>query len=84
MIETVLRQFVDWSQHDWLEWLPLAVSAICGRDSASTGTNSFFLSHGWNQSLFKNLTDELPPKDNRDTPITKADRIIRQLKEVRE
>lgn len=84
VIETVLSQFVDWAQHDWLEWLPLVVSGICGRDSASTGTNSFFLSHGWNQNLFENLADELSEEDNRDSPIAKADRIVRKLKEVRE
>ena len=84
VIETILRQYVDWSQHDWLEWLPIAVSAICGRDSASTGTNAFFLSHGWNQDLFENLADELSQEDHRDSPIAKADRVVRKLKEVRE
>lgn len=84
VIETVLRQFVDWAQHDWLEWLPMAVSGICGRDAASTGTNSFFLSHGWNQSLFEGLSDELSDEDGRDSPVAKADRIVRRLKEARE
>lgn len=84
VIETVLRQFVDWAQHDWLSWLPLAVSGICGRDSASTGTNAFFLSHGWNQSLFEGLSEELSEDNKRDSPIAKADNIVRKLKEVRE
>lgn len=84
VIETVLRQFVDWAQHDWVEWLPMAVSSICGRDSASTGTNSFFLSHGWNQNLFENLEKELSLEDGRDSPIARADHIVRRLKEVRE
>lgn len=84
VIETILRQYVDWAQYDWLEWLPMAVSSICGRDSASTGTNSFFLSHGWNQNLFENPMDELSEDDGRDSPISKADRIVRRLKDVRE
>ena len=84
VIETVLRQFVDWAQQDWLYWLPMAVSGICGRDSASTGTNAFFLSHGWNQSLFEGITDELSDDDERDSPVAQADRIIRRLKEARE
>lgn len=84
VIETVLRQFVDWTQHDWLQWLPMAVSSICGRDSVSTGTNAFFLSHGWNQSLFDNLTDELSEENNRNSPVAKADRILRKLKEARD
>src|SRR4030088_1636997 len=84
VIETVLRQFVDWAQQDWLYWLPMAVSGICGRDSASTGTNAFFRSHGWNQSLFEGITDELSDDDERDSPVAQADRIIRRLKEARE
>lgn len=84
VIETVLRQFVDWAQDDWVEWLPIVASAICGRDSTSTGTNSFFLSHGWNQSLFENLADELSKEDKRDSPIASADRIVRRLKEARD
>lgn len=84
VIETVLRQYVDWAQNDWLERLPIVVSAICGRDSASTGTSSFFLSHGWNQSLFENLADKLSTEDNRNSPIASADRILRTLKEARE
>lgn len=84
VIETVLRQFVDWAQRNWLERLPIVVSAICGRDSVSTGTSSFFLSHGWNQSLFESLADELSKEDHRDSPIARADRIVRRLKEARE
>lgn len=84
VVETILRQFVDWAQSDWMEWLPMVISAICGRDSSSTGTNSFFISHGWNQSLFDDLAEGISEDNSRDSPIARADRIIRRLKEVRE
>jgi len=84
VVETVLRQYVDWAQDDWMEWLPVAVSAICGRDSASTGTSSFFLSHGWHQGLLDDIDGKLSDDDRRDSPIARADRILRKLKEVRD
>lgn len=84
VIEAFLRQFVNHAQDDWLQWLPIAVSAISGRDSASTGVSPFFLSHGWQQSLFEDFTDELSEESMRDSPISKADRILRKLKEARE
>jgi hypothetical protein len=62
----------------------MAVAAICGRDSTSTGLNPFFLLHGWHQDLFKDFADELSAQDARDSPIAKADRILRKLKELRE
>jgi len=45
-IEAFLRQFADHFQDNWLFLLPMAVSAICGRDAASTGVSPFFLTHG--------------------------------------
>ncbi|KAI0992761.1 hypothetical protein K3495_g15424, partial [Podosphaera aphanis] len=84
VIETVLRQYVSWDQDNWLEWLPLVVSSICGRDSSSTGTNAFFLAHGWNQNLLEHVNNELSEEDARKSPIAKADKIVRKLKEVRD
>jgi hypothetical protein len=75
---------VNYAQDDWLPWLLVAVSAICGRDSALTGLSSFFLSHGWHQGVFEDFMDELSPTDARDSPVVKADRILRKLKELRE
>jgi hypothetical protein len=43
IIEAFLREFVNHAQDDWLPWLSIAVAAICGRDSTSTGLNPFFL-----------------------------------------
>ncbi|POS87106.1 hypothetical protein EPUL_002067 [Erysiphe pulchra] len=69
---------------DWFDWLPVVVSSICGRDSNSTGTNAFFLLHGWNQILFLHLESELSEESKRNSPISNADRIIKELKQVKD
>lgn len=84
IIEAFLREFVNHAQDDWLQLLPIAVSAICGRDSASTGVSPFFLSHGWHQSLLEDYADDLSSPNAKDSPITKADRILRKLREATE
>ena len=84
VVEAFLREFVNHAQDDWLPWLSIAVAAICGRDSTSTGLNPFFLSHGWHQDLFKDFTDDLLPHNAKDSPIAKADRILRKLKDLRD
>jgi hypothetical protein len=84
VVEAFFREFVNHAQDDWLPWLSIAVAAICGRDSTSTGLNPFFLSHGWHQDLFEDFADELLPQNAGDSPIAKADRVLRKLKELRE
>jgi hypothetical protein len=84
VVEAFLREFVNHAQDDWLPWLSIAVAAICGRDSTSTGLNPFFLSHGWHQDLFEDFEDELSAPNARDSPIVQADRILRKLKDLRE
>lgn len=83
VIETVLRQYVKWNQSNWLEWLPVVVSSICGRDSSSTGTNSFFMSHGWNQNLYEHIEKDIQ-NDKRVSPIAKADQVVKKLKQVKD
>jgi hypothetical protein len=39
------------------------------------------MTHGWNQEVFQS---NIPPDDNRESPVSRADRILRKLKEVRE
>ena len=84
VIETVLRQYINWNQSNWLEWLPVVVSSICGRDSTSTGTNSFFMAHGWNQELFMINEDGTPENIHRESPVARADKIVNKLNQVRE
>jgi hypothetical protein len=81
VIETVLRELVDWAQDDWMKWLQVGASAICGRNAASTGVAPFFLTHGWNQEVFD---FESPTESTRDSPVSRADRILAKLKDARE
>src|SRR6266536_1742497 len=81
VVETVLRELVDWAQENWMEWLQVGVGAICGRNVASTGVSPFFITHGWNQEVFD---FELPLESPWDSPVSRADRILRKLKEERE
>jgi hypothetical protein len=80
-IEAFLREFTDHFQTNWLFLLPMAVSAICGRDAASTGVSPFLLMHGWQQTLFEDFADKLTDS-TRDSPVAKADRILSQMKEA--
>jgi hypothetical protein len=50
IIKAYFCQFVSYAQDNWLQWLSLAVSAICGRVAAFTGVSPFFLSHRWAQT----------------------------------
>jgi hypothetical protein len=84
IIEAYFRQFVSYAQDDWLQWLPLAVSAICGRVAASTGVSPFFLSHGWDQTLFEDFADKLTDRDKRNSPVARADELLRRLRDARE
>jgi hypothetical protein len=80
VVETVLRGLVDWAQDDWLKWLPIAVGAICGRNATSTRVSPFFLVHGWNQEVFD---FESGPNSTRESPVSRADRVLVKMKEVR-
>jgi hypothetical protein len=91
VIKTTLRELVNWQQNDWAYRLPIAVSAICGRDSRSTGVSPFFLTHGWNQSAFPSLDTEDQDSTNLPTnpraipsPRERADRFVKQMQDTRE
>ena len=81
-IEAYFRQFVSYAQDDWIQWLPLAVSAICGRVTASTGVSPFFLSHGWDQTLFEDFADKLTDRNKRNSPVARADKLLRRLRDA--
>ncbi|KAI0994821.1 hypothetical protein K3495_g13361 [Podosphaera aphanis] len=42
------------------------------------------MTHGWNQNLFEHIEDEISDNDTRNSPIAKADRVIRKLKQVKD
>lgn len=82
-METYIRTFCDFTQDDWNELLPSAQLAIMGRDAASTGVSPFFLEHGWH---VEPLDLQLDPiiRTTPQSPIQKADAIVRKLKEARD
>lgn len=81
-IKTTLRELVDWAQHDWVDRLPVAISAINGRNSASTGVSPFFTTHGWEQTLFDFELDGL--RHGSKSPVAKADLLLNKLRDTRD
>ena len=82
-VKTTLRELVGWAQNDWVERLPIAVSAINGRNSASTGVSPFFVVHGWDQAVFEFELDGLRNRSSA-SPVTKADSFLKKLRDTRE
>jgi hypothetical protein len=64
-----------------MDCLQVGVGAINGRNAASTGIAPFFMIHGWNQEVFKL---DLLPTQARESPVSKADRVLQKLKDVRD
>ena len=46
-VETYLCTFINLSQDNWSDLLPMAELAINNRDTTSTGVSPFFLSHSY-------------------------------------
>ena len=79
-IKTSLRELVEWAQNDWVDRLPIATSAINGRNATSTGVSPFFVCHGWEQALFNFETED----SSSTSPRAKADVLLQKLKDTRE
>ena len=82
-VETYLRTYVNGSQDNWADLIPIAELAVNNRDAHSTGVSPFFLAHGYH---LEPLQLEETPRDVRVPrgPIQQADLIVRQLQEARE
>ena len=50
-LETYLRIFTSFQQEDWAFQLPIAMMALNSRVSQSTRLSSFFMTHGYHQSI---------------------------------
>ena len=50
-LETYLRIFTSFQQEDWVFQLPIAMMALNSRVSQSIGLSSFFMTHGYHQSI---------------------------------
>jgi transposase InsO family protein len=82
-LETYLRIFVNWAQTNWKSWLPLGELAINIRDAASTGVSPFFIMHGYHMNPIE-VHEEQLSSEKGDSPIQRADKVVRQLKNVAE
>jgi transposase InsO family protein len=82
-VEAYLRAFTNLSQSDWSDILPMAELAINNRDSSSIGVSPFFLSHGYHVEPLQ-LSEEPKSISSTQSPVERADAIVRQLKQARE
>ena len=78
-VEKLLRRLINHQQDDWVDWLPIVELALNGRESASTGTSAFFLSHGYHLELLQ-LAEG--PSERYDSP--EAEQIAKKIKEATE
>jgi Integrase zinc binding domain/Chromo (CHRromatin Organisation MOdifier) domain len=81
-LEVYLRTFTNHAQNNWHELLPSAEIAINGKNAASTGVSPFFLEHGYHVDPL-DITEDLL-ESVRDSPVAKADRIVRKLQAARD
>jgi hypothetical protein len=73
-MEQYLRAFVNLSQDDWVNWLPLAEFALNNRDTEPTGVSPFFADCGRNMR-------SLPPKSPPPSLNDRAPAPVRLLRE---
>jgi hypothetical protein len=60
-IEQYLRQFMNFLQDDWVDWLPLAEFATNNAISESTGVSPFYANYGFNPRLGIKPSQPMPP-----------------------
>lgn len=63
--------------------MPLAELSINNRDQSSIGASPFFLTHGYHMKPL-DLEVEIMPYADRNSPLQKADNIIRKLRDALE
>lgn len=82
-LEEFIRSFVDLSQENWAELMPMAELAINNRDAASTQVSPFFLAHGYHMDPIQVAQEDLSPEGNA-TPIQRADQIVKKIQRASE
>ena len=60
-VEQYLRQFMNFHQDDWVDWLPLAEFSANNVVSETTGVSPFFANYGFHPRLGTEPTDPCPP-----------------------
>ena len=82
-LEVYLRIFTSYAQDDWNSLLPGAELAMNNTDSVTTKVSPFFLEHGYSADPL-DLEDIYEDNTARDSPIAKAERVVRKLRDARE
>ena len=82
-IEVILRQWANYEQNNWAEWLLVIQLALNGRDSSTTGISPFLLSHGYPLRTMDPLTEVIVPI-NPKSPIQKGEAIVAKIKAITE
>jgi hypothetical protein len=90
-VEQFLRAFMNFSQDDWVKWLPIAEFAMNNVVSETTGVSPFFANYGFNPRLGTEPSRPCPPNmtETQKKQFYKAnavadrfERIISQLKAI--
>lgn len=82
-VETYLRTFVTYQQHDWVDWLPIAQISLCNRPARSTGISPFFLQHGYDARPIS-TTQTNNAAGPVTTPAGRGTAIVEKLKEAQD
>lgn len=82
-VEVLLRQWANYEQDNWAEWLPVVQLALNGRNSSTTGVSPFLLSHGYPLRTIDPLT-EVIGHANPKSPIQKGEEIVTKIKAITE
>jgi len=80
-LEAYLRCFVSYYQDDWEQLLPIAMLAINGRTSSTTGMSPFFATHGYHVEPIE-VEENL--RTSGSTPIAKGEALISRLRDATE
>ena len=72
-LETYLRIFTSFQHEDWAFQLPIEMMALNSRVSQSTGLSSFFVTHGYHQSI---MDFTMPEEQGSSLPLAEQERQL--------
>jgi hypothetical protein len=80
-LETYLRIFVTFQQHDWADHLAPAMIAINGRTSSTTGLSPFFMTHGFHQAVIE-ISEG--PQGTKKSPVEQGRELVKKWSDATE
>ena len=78
-LKAYLRAYINWTQNDWWDWLPLAEFEANSDINASTGVSPFLATKGYNPR--SGTEPDLPQSNDRDTSA--ADKLVGKIEDLR-